>query len=178
VANVSDSVQETIRKTEEIADESEKLPTIPDDDYVEPENDYVADYTLTDINELAEGEIIPDRGYIPNEDYILRVITAEGGSDELICAGVTQCLFNACERDGWNRTVEQILNDYQYTGPASWISDAAEKAWDEIFCSGYSYPAFEDALYFYSTRYCYSSWHETQRFVIEVNGVRFFARWD
>jgi len=131
------------------------------DDYLEPEND--------------------DMGYIPyypDEDYILRVITAEGGSDDLICAGVTQCLFNACQRDGWNRTVEQILHDYGYTGPASWISVAAEKAWDEIFCSGYTYTDFEDALYFYSTRYCYSEWHETQRFVCEIRGVRFFARWD
>lgn len=175
--------------------------TIPDDNVTIPDDDITddnpaeepptfsdevdADYTPSDAIEEPTPEFIPERGYIPSNgpsaddvDYILRVLTAEGGSDYLICAGVTQCLFNSCEADGWNRSIVQILHDYGYTGPASWISDAAETAYDQIFCSGYRYTDFEDARYFYSTRYCYSAWHETLRFVTEVGGVRFFATWD
>lgn len=112
----------------------------------------------------------------PDEDYILRVITAEGGSDQLVCNGVVQCLFNACQREGCSP--EQALQDYQYTGPADWISDEARNAWDAVFCSGYRFVDFEDALYFYAPAYCDSPWHESQRFVIEVGGVRFFGRWE
>jgi hypothetical protein len=112
----------------------------------------------------------------PDEDYVLRVITAEGGSDQLVCNGVVQCLFNACQREGCSP--EQVLRDYQYTGPADWISDEARNAWDAVFCSGYRFVDFEDALYFYAPVYCDSPWHESQRFVIEVGGVRFFGRWE
>lgn len=108
----------------------------------------------------------------PDEDYVLRVITAEGGSDQLVCNGVVQCLFNACQREGCGP--EQVLRDYQYTGPADWISDEARNAWDAVFCSGYRFVDFEDALYFYAPAYCESEWHESQRFICEVGGVRFF----
>jgi len=111
----------------------------------------------------------------PDEDYVLRVITAEGGSDQLVCNGAVQCLFNACQREGCSP--EQAIQDYQYTGPADWISDEARNAWDAVFCSGYRFVDFEDALYFYAPAYCDSPWHESQRFVIEVGGVRFFGRW-
>lgn len=112
----------------------------------------------------------------PDEDYVLRVITAEGGSDQLVCNGVVQCLFNACQREGCSP--EQALQDYQYTGPADWISDEARNAWDAVFCSGYRFVDFEDALYFYAPAYCDSPWHESQRFVTEVGSVRFFGRWE
>ena len=105
-------------------------------------------------------------------DHVLRVITAEGGSDQLVCNGVVQCLFNACQREGCSP--EQVLRDYQYTGPADWISDEARNAWDAVFCSGYRFVDFEDALYFYAPAYCESEWHESQRFICEVGGVRFF----
>ncbi len=122
----------------------------------------------------------PDDEIAPTDDevdYILRVITAEGGGDRLVCNGVVQCLYNACRRDGWTHSVTEVLREYQYTGPASWISDEARMAWDQVFCSGVTYVDFEDSLYFYAPAYCDSPWHESQRFVIEVGGVRFFGRW-
>jgi hypothetical protein len=108
------------------------------------------------------------------QDYVLRVITAEGGCDMAVCAGVTQCLFNACEKDGWVHTPKEMMIRYRWTGPASWISEEAERAYDEIFCSGVTYTAFGDATVFYAPAYCESAYHESQRFVCEAGGVRFF----
>lgn len=113
----------------------------------------------------------------PDEDYVLRVITAEGGTDQLVCNGVVQCLYNACQRDGWAHSVTGILREYQYTGAADWISDEARSAWDAVFCSGVTFVDFGDALYFYAPAYGESPWHESQRFVAEIHGVRFFGRW-
>jgi hypothetical protein len=108
------------------------------------------------------------------QDYVLRVITAEGGTDFGVCAGVTQCLFNACEKDGWVHTPKEMMIRYRWTSPVSFISEEAERAFDEIFCSGVTYTAFGNATVFYAPAYCNSAYHESQRFVCEVGGVRFF----
>lgn len=109
-------------------------------------------------------------------DYVLRVLTAEVGSDEALAYCVTQCLFNACEKYGWEYTPAEMLVKYQYTGSASWISDAVRQAYDDIFLSGVTCTAVRDALYFYAPRYVSGTpWHESQRFIVEVNGVRFFG---
>lgn len=108
------------------------------------------------------------------QDYVLRVITAEGGTDKAVCAGVTQALYNACEREGWKYTPKEIMRKYRYTGPAAWVSDEAAQAYDEIFGCGYTYSDFGNATVFYAPRYGWSAYHESQRFIIEVNGVRFF----
>ena len=113
-----------------------------------------------------------------DEDYILRVLTAEAGNDEVLCGCVAQVLYNACVRECWEHSPDEVLVMYGYTGPASWISDAAVQAYDEVFCSGVKYTDVADALYFYAPTYCTSEWHESQRFVCEVSGVRFFARWE
>ena len=133
------------------------------------------------VTEARNDEIAPADDEIgagwteePDTDYILRVITAEGGTDQLVCNGVVQCLYNACQRDEWAHSVEEILVEYRYTGPADWISDEARNAWDAVFCSGVTFVDFGDALYFYAPAYCDSPWHESQRFVAEVSGVRFF----
>ena len=112
------------------------------------------------------------------EDYVLRVLTAEAGADQVLCGCVAQCMFNACDRTGWACSIPEVLEQYGYTGPASWISEAAVQAYDEVFCSGMRYVDVEDALYFYAPQYCTSEWHENQRFIVEVSGVRFFGRWE
>lgn len=135
------------------------------------------DYTPSDIMEEYNEPIIPEEVYATDEaDYLLRVLTAEGGSDYVMCGCVAQCMLNAYLRDGYSSQIE-MLTDYGYTSPSSWISDAARQAYDDVWLSGVTYTDVEDALYFYASRYCYSAWHETQRFIIEVDGVRFFGRW-
>lgn len=123
---------------------------------------------------LEEPSLTGQSAAAPDEDYILRVITAEGGADQLVCNGVVQCLYNACQKDCWARSVTEILREYQYTAPAEWISEEARIAWDAVFLSGVTFVDFGEALYFYAPAYCESPWHESQRFVAEVGGVRFF----
>lgn len=149
VATVVDGSAEAERRTDTLS-RMANCTIAPENDEVEPERDDV------------------------DEDYILRVITAEGGTDQLVCNGVAQCLYNACERDLWAHSVEYVIEEYQYTTPAEWVSDEARIAWDAVFCSGVTFVDFGDALYFYAPAYCDSPWHESQRFVAEVSGVRFF----
>ena len=131
-------------------------------------------YDIADENDY----VVTDNDGVGNLDYILRVLTAEAGSDEVLCGCVAQALYNACEKEGWQYSVEQMLYKYGYTGPSSWISDAAVKAWDDVFCSGYRYTDIGNAIYFYAPRYCDSSWHESQKYVCTVSEVRFFEEWD
>ena len=112
------------------------------------------------------------------QDYVLRVLTAEAGDDEVLCGCVAQCVYNACQREGWEYTPAGIMQQYGYTAPASWISGAARRAYDQVFCSGVTYTEVADALYFYAPKYCESAWHESQRFIAEIHGVRFFGRWE
>lgn len=130
-----------------------------------------------EVTEVAEEPVVVEAIPEPepyDADYVLRVITAEGGTDQLVCNGVAQCLYNACERDLWAHSVEYIIEEYQYTTPAEWVSDEARIAFDAVFCSGVRFTDFGNALYFYAPRYCTSEWHESLPFVIEVGGVRFF----
>jgi hypothetical protein len=107
-------------------------------------------------------------------EYVLRVLTAEAGSDELLCGCVAQCLYNACERYGWTLSPAEMMRKYQYTGPLTWHSEAAERAYDEVFCSGVTYDCVGKATVFYAPAYGASAYHESQRFVFEYGGVRFF----
>lgn len=129
--------------------------------------------TIPDREPPAEETGIENTPY--DQEYVLRVLTAEAGDDPVLCGCVAQCMFNACAKAGWEYPVEEILEQYSYTDPADWISESAVRAWDEVFCSGVTYTDVGSALYFYAPAYCESEWHESLQFVAEVSGVRFFA---
>lgn len=107
-------------------------------------------------------------------DYVCRVVTAEGGRDAEVCMGVAQCLFNACEKYGWQYNPDEMLSIYEYTSPSNWVSDEAINACLSVFVYGNTYYPVENATVFYAPQYCDSEWHEEQSFVCEINGVRFF----
>jgi hypothetical protein len=112
------------------------------------------------------------------ENYVLRVLTAEAGHDLRLCYAVAQCLYNSCEKEGWRYTPAEIMRKYKYTSPSSWVSDEARQAYRDVFVyQERVYPLYEEkALYFYAPRYVSGTpWHESQRFVCEINGVRFFG---
>lgn len=161
---------------------SVKLPTISDEPgKAEPLLAELSAETESTVKSAAENVVTESEVSIApsydETDYLLRVLTAEGGSSYTMCGCVAQCMLNAYRRDGYSSQIE-MLTDYGYTSPSSWISDAARQAYDDVWLSGVRYVDVEDALYFYSTRYCYSEWHETMRFITEVDGVRFFGRWE
>ena len=111
------------------------------------------------------------------EEYLLRVLTQEVGADEALSWCVVQCLYNSCEYEEWRYTPYELLFEYGYTVPADFISETVRDAYDGIFMSGYVCEAVGDAMYFYAPAHCSSRWHESQRFIAEINGVRFFGRW-
>lgn len=125
----------------------------------------------------------PQRIYMDekkNEDYeyILRVLTTEGGHNYEVCVAVAQCLYNTCEKYDWEYTPAQIIELYQYAYPANFISEEALTAYDRIFLEGFVCTPVEDATIFYAPEYCHSAYHESQIFITEINGVRFFKECD
>lgn len=107
-------------------------------------------------------------------DYVCRVVTAEGSRDAEVCMGVAQCLFNACEKYGWQYNPDEMLAIYQYASPSNWASEEAVDACLSVFFYGNRYEPVRNATVFYAPQYCDSEWHEEQSFVCEINGVRFF----
>lgn len=88
---------------------------------------------------------------------------------------VAQCLLNACLKE--NLQPSEIRKKYKYAGWHDNPSDSVKSAVSEVFDNGYKVTD-EFILYFYAPKVCNSDWHETQRFVIEVGGHRFFAELD
>lgn len=85
---------------------------------------------------------------------------------------VAQCLLNACLKDGLQPS--EVRKVYKYSGWNSNPSESVKNAVSEVFDNGYKVTD-EYVLYFYAPKLCNSKWHETQKFVTEVGGHRFFA---
>jgi len=110
-----------------------------------------------------------------DRDYILKVLTHEGGTDPVLCGCIAQALFNTCEKYNWEITPKEAMIKYRWTEPLYWYSEEAERAFDEVFYSGVTWDCVGNATMFYAPKYCDGTpVHESQIFVAEVNGVRFF----
>ncbi|MBQ6510888.1 cell wall hydrolase [Candidatus Saccharibacteria bacterium] len=89
---------------------------------------------------------------------------------------VAQCFYNAMKESGMN--AYDTRSAYGYYGSTSkGTSESVKKAVRAVFYEGYRYTDAE-VLYFYAPSMCKSSWHESQIFVCEVGGHRFFAKRD
>lgn len=125
---------------------------------------------LTPVQEKIE----PDRYDITQEDKIAleRIVEGEAGweSFEGKC-WVATCLRNAMEKDGL--TAEQVRVSYQYFGWEENVSEETQRAVAEVFERGNK--THDSALWFYAPKWCDSEWHESQMFVAEIGGHRFFA---
>ncbi len=90
---------------------------------------------------------------------------------------VAQCFYNAMEECGCDAYT--TAKKYGYTGSTKkGTNESCKKAVAAVFYDGYRYTN-EPVLFFYSPRYMknhWSSWHESQTFVCEVGGHRFFKR--
>lgn len=84
---------------------------------------------------------------------------------------VAQCILNACLKDDLNPS--EVRKKYKYSGwnenPTKSVKQAVSAVFDleEKIVD-------EPILYFYAPSLCKSKWHETQIFVIECGGHRFF----
>lgn len=85
---------------------------------------------------------------------------------------VAQCLVNACAKDGLQPS--EVREKYQYSGWNDEPSDSVKSAVSAVFDDG-EMVVEEMILYFYAPKWCTSTWHESQEFVLEHGGHRFFA---
>lgn len=109
-------------------------------------------------------------------DRVMKIITAEAGSNLRQCRGVSQALYNACERLEWQLTPEEVCTKYRYTHPADWISLEARTAFVEIFSQGETFAEIGGATMFYNPLVDGpSSDHEEQQYVCSIGDVRYFV---
>ena len=141
-----------------------------DDEKTPIEQESADNHILTPVQEKIE----PDRYDITTEDKITleRIVEGEAGGEsfEGKC-WVATCLRNAMEKDGL--TAEQVRVSYQYSGWKENVSEETERAVAEVFERGNK--TNDSVLWFYAPKWCNSEWHESQRFVAEIGGHRFFA---
>lgn len=106
-------------------------------------------------------------------DVIERVVMAEAGAEpydgQVLIA---QCILNAAERSGIRP--DEAVVEYQYTPKRQEPTESVKKAVAAVFDDGEQVTA-EPVLYFYAPGVTYSTFHESQNFVIEVGGHRFFS---
>ena len=88
---------------------------------------------------------------------------------------VAQCILNACLREDIQPS--KVRTRYKYSGWKEDVSEEVRAAVSEVFDDGYK-AVDEPILYFYAPKYVHSAWHETQRFIIEEGGHKFFALWE
>lgn len=106
-------------------------------------------------------------------DLTERVVMAEAGGESYEGQmAVAQCILNACEKTGGQPS--EVVLAYQYAKPAEVATQSVRDAVAAVFDDGDTVTT-EPIMFFYAPRWTDSPWHETQRFVMEIGGHRFFA---
>ena len=106
-------------------------------------------------------------------DVVERVVMAEAGGESLEGKMlVAQCILTAAEKTGLRPS--DVVVKYQYTTRRPDPSQSARDAVATVFDRG-EFVVDEPVMYFYNPDIVESEWHESQIFVIEVGGHRFFA---
>lgn len=86
--------------------------------------------------------------------------------------GVAQCILNACIEA--NKPFSEVRWDYGYKYTKT-PTEAVLQATDDVFLNGVRVTD-EPILYYYNPAYGYSSFHESQTFVMTIEHHRFFKR--
>lgn len=156
---------------------------------VEPVVETEPEPTCEIENDIVEFE--PYYSITDDDRYVIEhVVAGEAGHEPLLGKmAVAQCILNAMKQDGL--TASEVRETYQYSG---WASENFEtkypEAWAEVqhavwcvFDNGEKVTE-ENILWFYSPanmnggRGGISSFHESQKFVVEIGGHKFFAPWN
>lgn len=106
-------------------------------------------------------------------DLVERVVMAEAEDEPyegkmLVC----QCILNACRLN--NKRPVEIIKQYAYAKRRPAPSGSVKRAVSAVFDKGETVTN-EAIIYFYAPALVKSKFHESQRFVCEVGGHRFFA---
>lgn len=118
-----------------------------------------------------------------NERYIVESIVAgEAGHEPLLGKmAVAQCVLNACKQDGIQPSEVKIK--YQYSG---WkdidkfeinYPEMAEEVKHSVWCvfDNGEIVTQDNILWFYAPKYSNGSFHNTQKFSLEIGGHRFYS---
>lgn len=125
--------------------------------------------------EIPEPTEAPVRFYLSasERDTVERVVMAESGGESFEGQMlVAQCILNAAEKEGVQPSEAVVI--YSYTSnrpdPTQSVKDAVAAVFDrgEVAIDA-------PVMYFYNPALVTSDWHESQIFVAEVGGHRFFA---
>lgn len=127
------------------------------------------------VTEIPEPTEAPVRFYLSasERDTVERVVMAEAGGESFEGQMlVAQCILNAAEKEGVQPSEAVVI--YSYTSsrpdPTQSVKDAVAAVFDrgEVAIDA-------PVMYFYNPALVTSNWHESQIFVAEVGGHRFFA---
>lgn len=106
-------------------------------------------------------------------DTVERVVMAEAGGESFEGKMlVAQCILTATEKTGLQPS--EVVVKYKYTANRPEPSQSVKDAVAAVFDRG-ELVVDEPVMYFYNPAIVESEWHESQIFVIEVGGHRFFA---
>lgn len=173
---------ENVGPVEESAQEESKSELRTLEEEVQPEESQIVMVDQSSaLLEIAE----PDESYtgaivtLTDEDrYILeRLVMGESGGEGFEGAAlVAQCIRDTMVYDGIG-SVEEVRNAYKYSGkliyePNQNVLDAVRYIFDE---GGVAVK--HRVQFFYAPKLCNGTWHETQHFIIEHGGHKFFAKW-
>ena len=132
-------------------------------------------------NETLESETVPEEAkpyfYLSDQErYIVECIVMgeAGGESYEGQVLVAQCILNGCMKEDVQPS--KLRKMYKYSGYRTNVTKSVKKAVRAVFDEGYRITD-EPILYFYAPKHCKSKWHETQCFVIEIGGHRFFKEW-
>lgn len=122
---------------------------------------YLTDYERTVVEYIVAGEA----GY---ESY-------EGKW------AVAQCILNGCLRNGAQPS--EVKTAYKYSGWKTNLKSKSPEDWAEVQevvsrVFDYGEMCIDDfILWFYAPKYSSGGWHNTQRFVAQIGGHRFYSTW-
>lgn len=106
-------------------------------------------------------------------DVVERVVMAEAGGEsyegQML---VAQCILNAAEKTG--TAPSEVVVTYKYTKSRPEPTQSVRDAVAAVFDDGETITG-EPVMYFYNPARVTSKWHESQIFVTEIGGHRFFS---
>lgn len=157
-------------------------------DYIQIPNDFLyVNEVDSNSNSKNENDFIPFFELSENERWNTCCIVAgeaKGESYEGQWA-VAQCIYQACVND--NLQPSEVKIQYQYSGWDENLEFDNPELWaqiEEIVSRVFDYGEMcvdDEILWFYAPKWMkngVSEWHESQRFIIEIGGHRFFGKWD
>ena len=151
---IETEIVETETIIPEIGTETEETETvIPETETEEP---YF--YLSEEERYIVECIVMGESGGEPYEGQVL----------------VAQCILNGCLKESVQPS--ELRKMYRYSGYRTNVTKSVKKAVSAVFDDGYKVTE-EPILYFYAPKHSKGKWHETQCFVIEVGGHRFFKDW-